>query len=134
MIRRPPRSTRTDTLFPYTTLFRSGSRAVSASFDYSLILWNLESQQAVEVLDDHEGAVTAVALLDRGRQALSASDDGTLRLWDLAECGRPLHGFTGHSGTVAGAAVTPDGRLAAPAAWGGPVRRRNRDDRQTAIS
>src|SRR3546814_19530008 len=26
MIRRPPRSTRTDTLFPYTTLFRSASR------------------------------------------------------------------------------------------------------------
>src|SRR3546814_14602585 len=28
MIRRPPRSTRTDTLFPYTTLFRSWSRWV----------------------------------------------------------------------------------------------------------
>src|SRR3546814_14313212 len=28
MIRRPPRSTRTDTLFPYTTLFRSGRRVV----------------------------------------------------------------------------------------------------------
>src|SRR3546814_20797774 len=28
MIRRPPRSTRTDTLFPYTTLFRSGDRQV----------------------------------------------------------------------------------------------------------
>src|SRR3546814_6557110 len=27
MIRRPPRSTRTDTLFPYTTLFRSGFAA-----------------------------------------------------------------------------------------------------------
>src|SRR3546814_5019401 len=26
MIRRPPRSTRTDTLFPYTTLFRSMAR------------------------------------------------------------------------------------------------------------
>src|SRR3546814_12499604 len=26
MIRRPPRSTRTDTLFPYTTLFRSADR------------------------------------------------------------------------------------------------------------
>src|SRR3546814_5510559 len=26
MIRRPPRSTRTDTLFPYTTLFRSAAR------------------------------------------------------------------------------------------------------------
>src|SRR3546814_575288 len=31
MIRRPPRSTRTDTLFPYTTLFRSRSRRASGS-------------------------------------------------------------------------------------------------------
>src|SRR3546814_7922287 len=29
MIRRPPRSTRTDTLFPYTTLFRSTRRRFS---------------------------------------------------------------------------------------------------------
>src|SRR3546814_2870558 len=29
MIRRPPRSTRTDTLFPYTTLFRSKDNAAS---------------------------------------------------------------------------------------------------------
>src|SRR3546814_9049903 len=28
MIRRPPRSTRTDTLFPYTTLFRSGFKEI----------------------------------------------------------------------------------------------------------
>src|SRR3546814_8335638 len=31
MIRRPPRSTRTDTLFPYTTLFRSSGRGSAAS-------------------------------------------------------------------------------------------------------
>src|SRR3546814_9417960 len=30
MIRRPPRSTRTDTLFPYTTLFRSVRRRLGA--------------------------------------------------------------------------------------------------------
>src|SRR3546814_1067366 len=30
MIRRPPRSTRTDTLFPYTTLFRSPVSATSS--------------------------------------------------------------------------------------------------------
>src|SRR3546814_5079806 len=29
MIRRPPRSTRTDTLFPYTTLFRSVQQGVN---------------------------------------------------------------------------------------------------------
>src|SRR3546814_8421273 len=32
MIRRPPRSTRTDTLFPYTTLFRSSLDAVVEAF------------------------------------------------------------------------------------------------------
>src|SRR3546814_7353234 len=33
MIRRPPRSTRTDTLFPYTTLFRSWRSAANAKSD-----------------------------------------------------------------------------------------------------
>src|SRR3546814_13697866 len=33
MIRRPPRSTRTDTLFPYTTLFRSSKPPSSACCD-----------------------------------------------------------------------------------------------------
>src|SRR3546814_3411680 len=32
MIRRPPRSTRTDTLFPYTTLFRSPESAVATHY------------------------------------------------------------------------------------------------------
>src|SRR3546814_15158543 len=36
MILRPPRSTRTDTLFPYTTLFRSGAKAAldNAQLDF----------------------------------------------------------------------------------------------------
>src|SRR3546814_20646386 len=33
MIRRPPRSTRTDTLFPYTTLFRSPCSPCPAGYD-----------------------------------------------------------------------------------------------------
>src|SRR3546814_4891392 len=37
MIRRPPRSTRTDTLFPYTTLFRSVGRAGVREVEY---VWN----------------------------------------------------------------------------------------------
>src|SRR3546814_19419542 len=35
MIRRPPRSTRTDTLFPYTTLFRSTAKASSEQMDFA---------------------------------------------------------------------------------------------------
>src|SRR3546814_2571259 len=36
MIRRPPRSTRTDTLFPYTTLFRSSRQHVAAFLPFQL--------------------------------------------------------------------------------------------------
>src|SRR3546814_2642777 len=38
MIRRPPRSTRTDTLFPYTTLFRSVANPIIARFE---LRWGL---------------------------------------------------------------------------------------------
>src|SRR3546814_4025726 len=44
MIRRPPRSTRTDTLFPYTTLFRS-------MWD-----WNKVPENHYEMLDPYTGA------------------------------------------------------------------------------
>src|SRR3546814_1145493 len=44
MIRRPPRSTRTDTLFPYTTLFRSASHgqrpAIFYTNGYDVWLWD----------------------------------------------------------------------------------------------
>src|SRR3546814_18770823 len=44
MMRRPPRSTRTDTLFPYTTLFRSDSTE-GVTFDGKLL--------SIEGMDDH---------------------------------------------------------------------------------
>src|SRR3546814_3676015 len=42
MIRRPPRSTRTDTLFPYTTLFRS-----AGEFDAALATGSEEAMQNI---------------------------------------------------------------------------------------
>src|SRR3546814_2430748 len=44
MIRRPPRSTRTDTLFPYTTLFRS-------SAPMCRVLWLLLRRQLDHLVD-----------------------------------------------------------------------------------
>src|SRR3546814_5598912 len=38
MIRRPPRSTRTDTLFPYTTLFRSSDRSLRGTEEVERLL------------------------------------------------------------------------------------------------
>src|SRR3546814_9209662 len=52
MIRRPPRSTRTDTLFPYTTLFRSGKLIVAATPEQSAKLQQIADQAARNGVND----------------------------------------------------------------------------------
>src|SRR3546814_8760440 len=44
MIRRPPRSTRTDTLFPYTALFRSGRTAEQAPGQFPAVLFGIRAR------------------------------------------------------------------------------------------
>src|SRR3546814_10537933 len=59
MIRRPPRSTRTDTLFPYTTLFRSAPSAWGARGDLihgdQHVLQDLHFLQAAAGAERHAG-------------------------------------------------------------------------------
>src|SRR3546814_21118376 len=53
MIRRPPRSTRTDTLFPYTTLFRSGDNMtveVKIGVQYATRELVVETDQSTEAI------------------------------------------------------------------------------------
>src|SRR3546814_12908406 len=59
MIRRPPRSTRTDTLFPYTTLFRSlaavqGVEAPGSLADLVVSFMDLKPAEKQEVLETVE--------------------------------------------------------------------------------
>src|SRR3546814_350029 len=69
MIRRPPRSTRTDTLFPYTTLFRSLEPLSDAVSDDGLV--ERFAQQRVD-----EGAV---CLRQRAERSPELVDDGVAR-------------------------------------------------------
>src|SRR3546814_6366443 len=50
MIRRPPRSTRTDTLFPYTTLFRSFTRVEFLLEGDTLVFQRLDNRRLVRSL------------------------------------------------------------------------------------
>src|SRR3546814_9534270 len=72
MIRRPPRSTRTDTLFPYTTLFRSAAEDVQ-----------------IDHQEEEAGAV-GVGIAHQPAPVHVAHD-----VFDLAECqagiGRVMH-------------------------------------------
>jgi WD40 repeat protein len=64
----------------------------------------------------HVGAVKAVAMPPSGKMAVSASDDHTLKLWDL-ENGAELATLRGHSAPVNAVAVTPDGKLAVSSSY-----------------
>src|SRR3546814_5348906 len=57
MIRRPPRSTRTDTLFPYTTLFRSGDQRLARLAAEGLL--GREEGEFGELLGDGAAALGA---------------------------------------------------------------------------
>src|SRR3546814_9729893 len=86
MIRRPPRSTRTDTLFPYTTLFRSRPVADGVELDAD------QRHEVLALVADHH------RLLDEGRHlelvldlrradvlAARGDDDVLLAVGDLEE-------------------------------------------------
>src|SRR3546814_12162762 len=75
MIRRPPRSTRTDTLFPYTTLFRSQANTAS---------WFSQSGSS-DLSESYK------ADYEEGRAAYAAEDyaDAVNRYGALAEQGVP---------------------------------------------
>ena len=97
-----------------------GRYALTASFDYSIGLWDLRSNTLVRWLEGHEAAANAVAFLPDGRHAISAGDDFDLILWELAT-GRVMRRFEGHRGKLIAVTVSPDGRLAASSGWDGLV-------------
>jgi WD40 repeat protein len=73
-----------------------------------------ESEALVRTLDGHTGVVTGVAVTPDGRFAVSASDDKTLKVWDLGT-GQAVRTLEGHADRVTGVAVTSDGRFAVSA-------------------
>src|SRR3546814_14951783 len=78
MIRRPPRSTRTDTLFPYTTLFRSFT---ARSMVEEAELWVRSAGGAAQAAGKQPGS--AVRILKRPARAGRRSEEHTSELQSL---------------------------------------------------
>ncbi len=68
-----------------------------------------ESPALVRILTGHQSSVRAVAVAADGRQVVSASDDGTVAVWDLTT-GQRLRELRGHRAAVNAVAVSPGGR------------------------
>src|SRR3546814_12324646 len=74
MIRRPPRSTRTDTLFPYTTLIRSTRRRIARRLDAR----SAPGQPAMRAIFIRHGQST-------GNAGVPCDDLGAIELTELGQ-------------------------------------------------
>src|SRR3546814_2713726 len=94
MIRRPPRSTRTDTLFPYTTLFRSKEYVPTVFDNYSanvrvadktvsLSLWDTAGQEDYDRLRPLSYPQTDVFLICFSVISSTRSEEHTSELQSL---------------------------------------------------
>src|SRR3546814_14966040 len=98
MIRRPPRSTRTDTLFPYTTRFRSGRLVVNGEDARLAQVLAMGCWTPVETFGLDDAAAVGGKPFDWSARLVEAdgsvfavlhagSEIGTVR-WPLLEIGR----------------------------------------------
>src|SRR3546814_14503672 len=107
MIRRPPRSTRTDTLFPYTTLFRStGGISIKPAAGMEEMKWDMGGAGAVigtlAALAGRKAKVNAVGVValvenmpsgtaQRTGDVVTSMSGQTIRVLNNDAEGRPIH-------------------------------------------
>lgn len=91
-----------------------GQAVLTASFDYSVGVWDLAALDRPDWLEGHRAAVNAVHYLKDGRVA-SGGDDFSVRVWGA---GGDVH-LGDHAGKVM--ALASHGSLLASASWDGTV-------------
>jgi WD40 repeat protein len=77
-----------------------------------LVVWDVQSWQAVRALAQQAGVISGVAWSRDGSRLVSGSSDGRLRWWDV-HSGACLWVQEAHTGTIRSLKRSPDGSLLA---------------------
>lgn len=90
-----------------------GCSAVSASYDHTARVWDLQSNTLRSVLRGHSDVLNSCAISADGEVAVTACSDGAVRIWNTYS-GRQLYELRMEGFDFAyGSAVTADGRMLA---------------------
>lgn len=87
------------------------TRAVSASWDGTLRLWNLDTGATEHVLRGADDNILALAVTPDGALAVTGSRDGAVSLWDLERAALRCAPAVTPGGYVSAVAVAGDGAL-----------------------
>lgn len=83
-----------------------GFFALSASWDNTLRLWNLETGETTQKFIGHTNDVLSVSIAKNSRQIVSASRDKTVKVWNTI--GQCMSTLEGHSDWVSSVRFSPD--------------------------
>ena len=72
--------------------FPSGTVILTGGADFRLKIWSAETGTCAATLVGHRGAVNDVGVVDRGRNVVSAGNDGAVKLWDVGRSS-VIHSF-----------------------------------------
>lgn len=86
-----------------------GKKLLTASYDKTACLWDVESGRQILELNGHSWWVWSAAFAPDEQSIVTASQDGSAALWN-ATTGERLKQFLGHEGPVYSAAFSPDGK------------------------
>lgn len=68
----------------------SGSHLYSGCGDNNIYSWDIETGQETLMLSGHQDYVHSVSLKNNGRECVSASEDGSVRIWDCRSNGEAI--------------------------------------------
>lgn len=108
------------------SLSPDGETLASASYDYSIVLWDSHTLVSKSRLIGHDAAVVSLDFSPDGRVLVSGGDDYKALVWDLAT-GQSARAETEpiaaleHEGKITDVTISPDGQFIATSSWDGGI-------------
>lgn len=103
-----------------SAVFIDEGQAASGGDDFAIELWDLATGEA-QRLNGHKGQIAGLAVSPDGTMLASASWDGSVGLWNIAEAAN-IAMLTGHGGVVNDVAFSDDGARLYTASADGTIR------------